>query len=98
MFYQKNQNMKIENRGGIRQGSGRKSKAYEQKIIEKLDSVIEENKVLNVLKELIIGGDLRAVQLYFHYRYGKPKSLVELNTTTEAFSMDFKELITAIKK
>ena len=34
--------MKIENRGGIRQGSGRKSKAYEQKIIEKLDSVIEE--------------------------------------------------------
>ena len=90
--------MKIENRGGIRQRSGRKSKAYEQKIIEKLDSVIEENKVLNVLKELIIGGDLRAVQLYFHYRYGKPKSSVELNTTTEAFSMDFKELITAIKK
>ena len=98
MFYQKNQNMKIENRGGIRQGSGRKSKAYEQKIIEKLDSVIEENKVLNVLKELIIGGDLRAVQLYFHYRYGKPKSSVDLNTTTEAFSMDSKELITAIKK
>ena len=90
--------MKTENRGGIRHGSGRKSKAYEQKIIEKLDSVIEEHKVLNVLKELIIGGDLRAVQLYFHYRYGKPKSSVELNTTTESLSIDFKELITAIKK
>ena len=90
--------MKIENRGGYRQGSGRKSKAHEQKLIEKLDNVIEEDEVLEILKQLIINGDLRAVQLYFNYRYGKPKSLVELNTTTEAFSMDFKKLITEIKK
>ena len=32
--------MKVENRGGMRQGSGRKSKAHEQKLIEKLDNVI----------------------------------------------------------
>ena len=90
--------MKTENRGGNRQGSGRKSKAHQQKLIEKLDNVIEEDEVLGILKQLIISGDLRALQLYFHYRYGKPKDSVDLNTTTEGLSVDFKELITAIKK
>jgi|TARA_R110002096_G_scaffold55345_1_gene142150 hypothetical protein len=90
--------MKVENRGGIRQGSGRKSKAHEQKLIEKLDNVIEEYEVLETLKQLIINGDLRAVQLYFNYRYGKPKDLVDINTTGEDLGVSFKELITAIKK
>ena len=90
--------MKIENRGGIRQGSGRKSKAHEQKLVEKLDNVIEEDEVLGTLKQLIINGDLRAIQLYFNYRYGKPKDSVDLNTTGEDLGVSFKELITAIKK
>ena len=90
--------MKIENRGGMRQGSGRKSKAHEQKLIEKLDNVIEEYEVLETLKQLIINGDLRAVQLYFNYRYGKPKDSVDLNTSGEGLRVNFKELITAIKK
>ena len=90
--------MKIENRGGMRQGSGRKSKAHEQKLIEKLDNVIEEYEVLETLKQLIINGDLRAVQLYFNYRYGKPKDSVDLNTSGEGLRVSFKELITAIKK
>ena len=90
--------MKIENRGGYRQGSGRKSKAHEQKLIERLDRIIDEDEVLQALKQLIINGDLRAVQLYFNYRYGKPKNSVDLNTSTEGVSVDFKELITAIKK
>ena len=90
--------MKIENRGGMRQGSGRKSKAHEQKLIEKLDNVIEEYEVLETLKQLIINEDLRAVQLYFSYRYGKPKDSVDLNTSGEGLGVSFKELITAIKK
>ena len=90
--------MKIENRGGMRLGSGRKSKAHEQKLIEKLDNVIEEDEVLGTLKQLIVNGDLRAVQLYFNYRYGKPKDLVDINTTREDLGVSFKELITAIKK
>ena len=97
-FFKTNKNMKIENRGGYRQGSGRKSKAHEQKLIEKLDNVIEEDEVLETLKQLIVNGDLRAVQLYFYYRYGKPKNSVDLNTNTEGVSVDFKELITEIKK
>ena len=90
--------MKIENRGGMRLGSGRKSKAHEQKLIEKLDNVIEEDEVLGTLKQLIVNGDLRAVQLYFNYRYGKPKDSVDLNTSGEGLGVNFKELIAAIKK
>ena len=96
--FKTNKNMKVENRGGMRQGSGRKSKAHEQKLIEKLDNVIEEYEVLETLKQLIINGDLRAVQLYFNYRYGKPKDSVDLNTSGEGLGVSFKELITAIKK
>ena len=81
--------MKIENRGGNRQGSGRKSKAHEQKLVEKLDNVIEEYEVLETLKQLIINGDLRAVQLYFNYRYGKPKDSVDLNTTGEDLGVSY---------
>ncbi len=87
-----------KNNGGSRQGAGRKPKAQEQQLIERLDNIIDEDEVLQVLKQLIKDGDLRAVQLYFNYRYGKPKDSVDLNTTGEDLGVSFKELITAIKK
>jgi hypothetical protein len=90
--------MKIENRGGYRQGSGRKSKASEQQLIERLDRIIDEDEVLQVLKQLIKDGDLRAVQLYLNYRRGKPKDTMDLNTSGEGIGINFKDLITAIKK
>ena len=83
--------------GGHRNGAGRKPKAQEQKLIERLDSIIDEDEVLQVLKQLIKDGDLRAVQLYLSYRRGKPKDTMDLNTTGEGIGIDFKELITAIK-
>ena len=83
--------------GGHRNGAGRKPKAQEQKLIERLDSIIDEDEVLQVLKQLIKDGDLRAVQLYLNYRRGKPKDTMDLNTTGEGIGIDFKELITAIK-
>ena len=90
--------MKIENRGGKRDGAGRKSKAQEQQLIERLDRIIDEDEVLQVLKQLIKDGDLRAVQLYLSYRRGKPKDTMDLNTTGEGIGINFKDLITAIKK
>lgn len=90
--------MKIENRGGKRDGAGRKSKAQEQQLIERLDRIIDEDEVLQVLKQLIKDGDLRAVQLYLNYRRGKPKDTMDLNTTGEGIGINFKDLITAIKK
>ena len=90
--------MKIENRGGKRDGAGTKPKASEQKLIERLDRIIDEDEVLQVLKQLIKDGDLRAVQLYLSYRRGKPKDTMDLNTTGEGIGINFKDLITAIKK
>jgi len=84
--------------GGHRNGAGRKPKASEQKLIERLNNIIDEDEVLQVLKQLIKDGDLRAVQLYFNYRYGKPKDTMDLNTTGEGIGINFKDLITAIKK
>jgi len=84
--------------GGKREGAGRKPKAQEQQLIERLDNRIDEDEVLQVLKQLIKDGDLRAVQLYLNYRRGKPKDTVDLNTTGEGIGINFKDLITAIKK
>ena len=64
---------KLENRGGRRLGSGRKPKADELKLVEKLDNVIDNEIALKKLGELIAKGDIRAIQIYFNYRYGKPK-------------------------
>tara|TARA_R100001377_G_scaffold62422_1_gene38274 strand:- start:58 stop:330 length:273 start_codon:yes stop_codon:yes gene_type:complete len=83
--------------GGHRNGAGRKPKAQEQQLIERLDSIIDEDEVLQVLKQLIKDGDLRAVQLYLNYRRGKPKDTMDLNTSGESLGINFKDLITAIK-
>ena len=38
--------MKVENRGGARQGAGRKPKAQEQKLIERLDNIIDKDEAI----------------------------------------------------
>jgi len=77
-------------RGGFRVGAGRKTKGDEQKAVEKLTSIIGDDLVVGKLKTLIEKGDFRAIQLYFNYRYGKPKEDVTVNS--EGFSIDFKSL------
>ena len=47
---------KLENRGGRRLGSGRKPKADELKLVEKLDNVIDNEIALKKLGELIAKG------------------------------------------
>lgn len=58
--------------GGKRKGAGRKSKAEEYKLIERLDEQIEPKKAIGVLKELIEKKDKQALQIYLGYRFGKP--------------------------
>jgi len=82
--------------GGKRIGSGRKSKAQEQQLIEKLDNIINEEDVIKELGHLIAKGDLRAIQLYLNYRRGRPKETLDVNSS-EGFNIDFKELIGAVK-
>ena len=80
--------IKSANAGGSRPGSGRKPKIEEIALIEKLDSAIDQDDVLEVLSTLIMqSGDFRALQLYFQYRFGKPKESVDVTTNGESFNM-----------
>tara|TARA_R100001480_G_C4623290_1_gene166733 strand:- start:52 stop:318 length:267 start_codon:yes stop_codon:yes gene_type:complete len=81
-----------KNNGGIRTGAGRPKKVEEEKLIEKLDSIISNDDVIKKLGEMILKGDGRAMNLYFGYRYGKPKESVDINSS-EGFNINFKDLI-----
>jgi len=61
--------------GGNRKGAGRKSKADEQILIEKLEPL--EPAALAALKEGLNDEQAWAVKLFMEYRYGKPKQIVE---------------------
>ena len=66
------------NNGGKRKGAGRKPKAAEIELIETLDQQIDQVEVIKKLEGLIRNGNLKAIQLYFNYRYGKPKEFKEI--------------------
>jgi len=72
-----------KNNGGSRQGAGRKPKEQEQTLIESLDKGIDINRIIEVLKELAYGGDVRSLQLYLNYRFGKPKETVDITQFIE---------------
>ena len=60
--------------GGARAGSGRKPKAKEQELIEKLQP--HDDVAINTLIDLVKSGDVRALTLFMNYRFGKPKETV----------------------
>ena len=79
------------NNGGKRKGAGRKPKDTESKLIERLNNIIDPDEAIEILKNKIHDGDMRALQLYFNYRYGKPKESVEVSS--EGFNINFRDLI-----
>jgi hypothetical protein len=85
---------KRKNNGGhsTKGFAGRPKKADEEKLIEKLDSIISNDDVIKKLGDMILNGDGRAMNLYFGYRYGKPKESVDINSS-EGFNINFKDLI-----
>ena len=78
--------------GGARQGAGRKPKADEAKLVERLDAIIDSNEALTQLGKLVAKGDMRAIQLYLSYRYGKPKESMDIHSS-EGLNINFKDLI-----
>lgn len=64
--------------GGKRQSAGRKSKAEEQKLIEKLSPL--EPKALEQLKINVEAGERWAIELFFKYNYGMPKQQTDITT------------------
>lgn len=63
------------NRGGAREGAGRKSKAEEQGLIEKLTPLAP--KAFEALESAINEKKDWAIKLFFEYTYGKPKQMIE---------------------
>lgn len=72
-------------RGGKREGAGRKPKAEEDRLIERLDSIIDQDKALKALSTKVYDGDGRALELYMKYRYGLPKQKTEITMDNEPF-------------
>jgi hypothetical protein len=78
-------------RGGTRPNAGRKPKDQEQKLIERLDNIINSDDVLLSLKELIEEKNLNAIKLYLEYRFGKPKD--EVTAIIQKDDFNIKDLI-----
>ena len=68
----------VKNNGGAREGAGRKPKAEEQKLIEKLTPLAP--KAYKALETSLKDGQGWAVKLFFEYMYGKPKQQIEQTT------------------
>lgn len=71
--------------GGKRVGAGRKSKADEINLIEKLSPL--EDAAYQALKAGVEAGDFKYVQLFYNYYAGKPKETkdITINEDTPLF-------------
>jgi len=68
----------MSTRGGKREGAGRKSKAEEQQLIERLTPL--DDDAYEALEKAIKGRQPWAVKLFMEYRYGKPKQSTDITT------------------
>ncbi len=77
--------------GGKRDGSGRKSKADEFKLLDKLSPM--EDLFIQVLHNGLKKGDYKFAQLYANYFYGKPRETqdITLNQDTPLFEVVVKD-------
>ena len=71
--------------GGKRQGAGRKPKADELNLIEKLTPL--EDAAYQALKAGVEKGDFKYVQLFYNYYAGKPRETkdIHINEDTPLF-------------
>lgn len=65
------------NNGGARPNAGRKSKAEEQNLIEKLSPL--EPSAFKALKDALKDQEAWAVKLYFDYKFGKAKETKDIS-------------------
>lgn len=82
--------------GGKREGAGRKSKAEETKLIERLSPMQDEAHAK--LKAAIQDGKEWAIKLFFDYMYGKPKQMIEQKNINYEAGEITKEEAEAINK
>lgn len=77
--------------GGKRKGAGRKSKAEEQSLVEKLTPL--EDEAFEALKDALKNKQSWAVKLFMQYLYGMPKQTTEnFNNHNFDGGIDLKDL------
>jgi len=70
---------------GGNKNAGRKSKAEEQRLIEKLTPL--EGKAYKALKDALEKQQGWAIKLFFEYMYGKPKQSTDITTNGKDISI-----------
>jgi len=70
--------------GGKREGAGRKPKADEVELIERLSPM--DDLALQKLKEGVSSGDFKFIQLFMSYRYGRPKESKDITSNGESLN------------
>ena len=75
--------------------SGRKSKAEELKLIQKLTPY--EDKAISLLFRKIDEEDMSALKMFFEYLYGKPKQQQDIDLSTNDSGIAFKELVSVLR-
>ena len=77
--------------GGAREGAGRKSKAEEQSLIEKLTPL--EPLAFEALTKALNEGKDWAVKLFFQYNFGMPKQVIDQNSNVTIDNFSLKDVI-----
>jgi hypothetical protein len=85
-----------QNKGTLGNNGGRKPKAEEQKLIEKLSPL--EPLAFKALTDAIKEGKDWAVKLFFNYQYGMPKQIVDQNNNVTVSNFDITKIYDADKK
>jgi hypothetical protein len=70
--------------GGARPGAGRKPKATEIELIEKLGPM--EATAFEKLEIGVKSGEFAFIKLYMEYRFGKPKQIIDMTTDGESLN------------
>jgi len=70
-------------RGGKRENAGRKPKADEIKMIERMDAIMAPDSAWQALSDKVKEGDTNAIKAWLAYRYGQPKQTVDHTTKGE---------------
>lgn len=77
--------------GGAREGAGRKSKAQEQSLIEKLSPL--EPIAFEAFETALKENKDWAVKLFFQYNFGMPKQTIDQKTDITVNSFDLKDIV-----
>ena len=84
---------KRKTNGGVRSKAGRKSKVEETALIERLS--VYDDMVQRKLLEMVEEGDMKAITLFYAYRYGKPKETKDVTIKAEQplFEINYDDIV-----